>query len=128
MDRKVRVLVANRPRFLRELILGLFADEPDIEVVGEVTEPDYEHIATLIDETQPQFLILGREKVEGRPSLWEALLRRNPELKILVVADDRESIVFYWANLDIRSKSLETSEAAILEVLRSRVPQVGRFM
>ena len=128
MDKKIRVVVANRPRFLRELLLGLFADEPDIEVVGEVTEPDYEHIGSLIDQTQPQFLILGREKVEGRPSLCEALLWRNPELRILVVADDQESIVFYWANLDIRSKSLETSEAAILELLRSNVPQVGRLM
>ena len=128
MYRKVRVLVANRPRLLRELILGLFADEPDIEVVGEVTEPDYEHIATLIDQAQPQFLILGRENVQAHPSLCEALLWRNPELKILEVADNHESIVLYWANLDIRSKSLETSEAAILEVLRSSVPQVGRFM
>jgi hypothetical protein len=128
MSKRIRVLVANRPRFLRELMLGLFADEPDIEVVGEVTEPDCENIASLIDQTQPHFLILGLQKIGARPPLCEALLRRHPELKILAVADNHESSVFYWANLDIRSSSVETSESAILEVLRSNVPQVGRLM
>ena len=33
--RKIRVLVANRPRLMRELVLATIADQPDIEVVGE---------------------------------------------------------------------------------------------
>ena len=65
MNKRIRVLVANRPRFLRELILEFFADEPDIEVVGEVREPDYDNIGTLIDQTQPEFLILGLDKVDA---------------------------------------------------------------
>src|SRR5712691_240023 len=121
MSKRIRVLVANRPRFLRELILELFADEPDIEVVGEVTESDYENIGTVIDQTRPEFLILGLEKMGVRPPLCEALLRRHPELKILVVADNNESSVFYWANLDIRSAPLESSETAILKILRGGV-------
>jgi len=128
MNKRIRVLVANRPRFLRELILEFFADEPDIEVVGEVREPDYDNIGTLIDQTQPEFLILGLDKVDARPPLCEALLRRHPQMKILAVADNDESSVFYWANLDIRSAPLENSETAILKTLRGGVEVPRRVM
>ena len=36
MDRSIRILVANRPKLMRELILATLADEPGIEIVGEV--------------------------------------------------------------------------------------------
>ncbi len=38
MEKSIRVLVANHPRLLRETILATFADQPDIEIVGEVTD------------------------------------------------------------------------------------------
>src|SRR5437764_7280868 len=38
MEKSIRVLVANRPRLMRETILSTFADQPDIEIVGEVAE------------------------------------------------------------------------------------------
>ena len=38
MEKPIRVLVANRPRLMRETILATFADQPDIEIVGEVAD------------------------------------------------------------------------------------------
>jgi hypothetical protein len=38
MGKAIRVLVANRPRLMRETILSTFADQPDIEIVGEVDD------------------------------------------------------------------------------------------
>ena len=38
MARSIRVLVANRPKLMRELMLATLADEPGIEIVGEVSE------------------------------------------------------------------------------------------
>jgi len=32
----IRVLVANHPRLIRELVTATISDQPDIEVVGEV--------------------------------------------------------------------------------------------
>jgi len=128
MEKRIRVLVANRPRLIRELILATFADQPDIEIVGEIREGEYEIIAAAVDETQPEFLILGLDKPEARPPLCDALLRRHPEMKILAVAENNESSVFYWAKLDIRSSPLETSESAILDALRGGVREFGRYM
>jgi DNA-binding NarL/FixJ family response regulator len=128
MEKRIRVLVANRPRLIRELILATFADQPDIEIVGEIREGEFEIIARTVDETQPEFLILGLDKPEARPPLCDALLRRHPDMKILAVADNNESSVFYWARLDIRSSPLETSESAILDALRGGVRELGRYM
>ena len=36
MEKSIRVLVANHPRLMREIVLTTFADQPDIEIVGEV--------------------------------------------------------------------------------------------
>jgi hypothetical protein len=30
--------VANRPRLMRELVLALIADQPDIEIIGEIED------------------------------------------------------------------------------------------
>jgi hypothetical protein len=49
-------------------------------------------------------------------------------MKILAVAENNESSVFYWAKLDIRSTPLETSESAILDALRGGMREFGRTM
>src|SRR5260370_570822 len=38
MEKSIRVLVANHPRLMRESVLTTFADQPDIEIVGEVAD------------------------------------------------------------------------------------------
>ena len=38
LDRQIKVLVANRPKLMREAIIETFGDQPDIVIVGEVTE------------------------------------------------------------------------------------------
>jgi len=52
----------------------------------------------------------------------------DTEMKILAVADNDQSSVFYWANLDIRSAPLENSETAILKTLRGGVEVPRRVM
>jgi len=34
----IRVLVANRPRLIRELVSATISDQPDIQVVGEIQQ------------------------------------------------------------------------------------------
>lgn len=115
--RKVRVLVANRPRLMRELVLATIVDQPDIEVVAET---DYEtEVTELVERTRPDFLIIGSEEQEERPGLCGFLLGRYPSMKVLSVAGHQDSSIFYWAFVDIRSKRVETSEQGILQALRS---------
>jgi D-glycero-alpha-D-manno-heptose-7-phosphate kinase len=58
--KRVRVLVANHPRLMRELVMATIADQPDIEVVGEVrNESD---LADIVEQVEPDVLILAINK------------------------------------------------------------------
>jgi DNA-binding NarL/FixJ family response regulator len=115
---KLRVLVANRPRLMRDLVLATIRDQPDIEIVGE-TEDEAE-ITELVERLRPDCLIVGVQRPEARPGLCGFLLGRYPQMKILAVGAERDSSTFYWAFVDIRSKPVETSEEGMLNVLRER--------
>ena len=58
--KRVRVLVANHPRLMRELVMATVADQPDIEVVGEVqNESD---LADIVEQAQPDVLIIAMDE------------------------------------------------------------------
>jgi len=121
--KRVRVLVANRPRLMRELVLAVIADQPDIEVIGEV--PDESQLAEAIEDAQPDILILALDEADKRVAQCGFLLGRYPQMKILALAPERNRGVFYWATVDVRTKPLESSEAGILSALRERPSLVG---
>ena len=115
---KTRVLVANRPRLMRELVLATFADQPDIDVVGET--PNETEITELVERTRPALLIIALEDPEARPGLCGFLLGRYPQMRILAVAPERDTSIFFWGFVDIRSMRIQTSEEGILSVVRNR--------
>jgi DNA-binding NarL/FixJ family response regulator len=116
MAKSVRVLVANRPRLIRELILATISDQPDIEVVGEVQ--DEADILFTVEEKRPDFLIVALDNSGARPSVCDVLLTKFPNMKILALAPEQNSSLFFWASLDIHSFSVESSEEGILGALR----------
>ncbi len=123
MDKAIRVLVANRPRLMRELILETLADQPGIEVVGEVT--DEVEIPDRVNQTLPDFLVIGLDEPGRRPDICETILHAHPELRILAVAFGQNRTICYWASFDIHSDDIEPSEAGILNALRNITAGVG---
>jgi chemotaxis response regulator CheB len=113
---KIRVLVANRPRLMRELVLATMSEQPDIEVVGEAHNDG--EITELVDKTRPDFLIIALEDREQHPSLCGFLLGRYPGMRILAVSSGHEDSTYYWAFVDIRSRTVPTSEEGILGAMR----------
>ena len=120
---KTRVVVANRPRLMKDMVLATIADQPDIEIVGEAE--DDAAITELVERTRPDYLIIAHEQPEVRPGLSGFLLGRYPNMKILALAAERNSGVFYWAFVDIRSMPMESSEQGILSLLRNKPELVG---
>jgi DNA-binding NarL/FixJ family response regulator len=123
MDKAVRVLVANRPRLMRELILETLADQPGIEVVGEVT--DEVEIPDRVHQTLPDFLVIALDEPGRRPDICETILRAHPEVRIIAVASGQNRTICYWASFDIHSDDIEPSEAGILNTLRNITAGVG---
>ena len=118
MTQPIRVVVANQPRLMRELVLETITEQPDIEIVAEIQNED--EIIDAVEGTHPDFLIIALDKSDRRPPLCETLLRRYPGMKILALAAERNSSIFFWASFDIHSNQVEASEAGLLNALRSK--------
>jgi len=121
--KRLRVLVANRPRLMRELVMATIADQPDIEVVGEVQNEG--ELTDTVEQVQPDVLIITMDEPEKRLGQCGFLLGRYPQMRILALAPEQNRGIFYWAVVDIRTKPLESSEAGILNALRERPVLVG---
>jgi len=125
MDRPIRILVANRPRLMRELLLATLGDRPNIEIVGEVSS-DAE-IPAFVKRTAPDVLVISLDELGQRPRICDTVLRTNPDLRIVAVATEHNRSVCYWASLqlDIHSSDIEPSEEGLLSVVRHINQGVG---
>jgi len=108
---------------MRELILTTFADQPDIEIVGEVG--DESEISESVKRTLPNFVVIALDQPGKRPAICDELLREHPEVRVIAVAPEKNSIVYYWASLNIHSNDIEASEEGILNAMRSRMVANG---
>jgi chemotaxis response regulator CheB len=117
---RIRVLVANRPTLMRELIMATIADQPDIEVTGELDDDSL--IVGAVEEGHPDFLIIALDESGKPPKVCDGLLRLHPRLRILAVAPERNSSVLLSAAVQIHRTAMQVSEEAILSVLRTSSP------
>jgi DNA-binding NarL/FixJ family response regulator len=124
MGRSIRILVANRPKLMRELMLATLSDEPGIEIVGEVS--DEAEIRQRVRQTSPDLLVIALDEPAKRPDICDTLLRDQPGLRIIAVASQQNCSVFYWASFDIHSSQIEPSEQGILNAVRNITPAGAR--
>jgi chemotaxis response regulator CheB len=122
MEKAIRVLVANRPRLMRQVLLTTFADQPDMEIVGEVVEEA--EISESVKKTLPDFVVITLDQPGTRPVICDELLREHPKVRVIAVAPEKNSIVCYWALLDIHSNDIEASEEGILNAVRTRMVEL----
>ena len=118
MDRQIRVLVANRPKLMREVIIETIVDQPDITIVGEVSEEA--EILSRVEETRPDILFISLSDEMERPAVCETILRSHPEVSIFAIAEHANQTMRYWASFDIHSSVMEASGEAILSAIRTR--------
>jgi DNA-binding NarL/FixJ family response regulator len=123
MGKVTRVLVANRPKLMREVILAALADQPGIEIVGEVS--DEQEILAQVHATLPDLLVIALDESEKRPAICDRVLRDHPELRVVAVASRKDRTLYYWASFAIHCADIESSAAGILSVAHS-VPESGR--
>ena len=116
MEKSIRVLVANHPRLMREIVLTTIADQPDIEIVGEVE--DESDISASVNKTLPNVVVIALDQPGIRPRICDELLREHPGVRVIAVAPDKNYIVYYWASLEIYSNNIEASEEGMLGAMR----------
>ncbi len=121
----IRVLVANQPKLMRELMIVAISGQPDIEVVGEVEEDA--NLASAVEKERPDFLIVALEKFNRIPEVCHSILQTYPQMKVIAVAPDRSNSMFYWASLKVQSNQIEDSEAGLLNALRGKTDLTPRW-
>jgi chemotaxis response regulator CheB len=117
MLKTFRVLVANQPKLMRELLVETLAEQSWIEIVGEVS--DEIDIFQQVQKTSPDLLVITAEQRDKRPVICDSLLREYPQLRIIAVAPQENYTVCYWASLDIHSGDIETSAEGLLSAVRN---------
>jgi len=117
MLKTFRILVANQPKLMRELLVEMLAEESWIEIVGEVTHEV--EIRELVQKTAPDLLVVTADKPGKRPVICDELLKEFPALRIIAVAPQENYIVCYWASLDIHAADIESSEQGFLSAVKN---------
>ena len=115
MERATRILVANSPKLMRDVVLAALADQPGIEIVGEVS--DEAEIAQQVQTTLPDLLVIALDQSERRPAICDRILREHPDLRIIAVASREDRTLYFWASFDIHCADIESSTAGILEAV-----------
>jgi DNA-binding NarL/FixJ family response regulator len=124
MEKATRILVANRPKLMREVILAALADQPGIEVVGEVSEE--EQILKQVRDTHPDLLVIALDETEQRPAICDRVLQERPDLRIIAVASRKDRTLCFWASFDIHCADIETSTAGILGAVHNTAEVMRR--
>lgn len=123
MNKQIRVLVANHPKLMREAVLAAFADQPDVAIVGEVS--DEAEIHERVKETLPDLLVVTLDDPGRRPAICDTVLHAHPRVRIIAVSSAQNRSICYWAVLQIQSKSIEPSEESMLTAARSMAATTG---
>lgn len=123
MEKPTRILVANRPKLMREVVLAALADQPGIEVVGEVS--DEAEILDQVHARLPDLLVIALDESEQRPAICERVLREYPELRIIAVASRKDRTLYFWASFDIHCADIEPSTEGILGAVQNKA-EFGR--
>lgn len=113
-EKRVRVLLANGPRLMRELVYAVLAEQSDIDVIGEIE--NHSELGTAIEQSRPDALIIWyRREHYGsmRVSNWTIPSHEDPGPRAR--AESRSAL---WAIVEFRTKPVESSEACFLSALR----------
>ena len=93
MRKRIKVLLASRPKFLSEVIRNMIAHQPDMIMVGDVIDPiKLLHAAR---RTSVDMVIVTPLKANGMPNMCSRMLAEHPRLKIVTLSSKGEAAYLY---------------------------------
>jgi DNA-binding NarL/FixJ family response regulator len=113
---KVKVLVANHPRLMREAVLLTLFDQTGIEVAGEA-ESD-EEIIELTEKTHPDVVILSLRDPQAAPAIRSFLARHYPQIRVVAISPNKNFGVCYETLLSPRTYLFNLSQETLLKIVR----------
>jgi hypothetical protein len=98
------------------MLYDTIREEPDIEVVGDVSDEDA--IGPVTERTNPDCLIVPLDEPGAMPIFTEILARR-PHVRIVAIGEGADVIAIYWRSEEgnVRCTYTTASREAILRAL-----------
>lgn len=114
---KIRVLIANATRIWRDMLYDTIREEPDIEVVGDVSEENA--IVSATERTNPDCLIVPLDDSGHAIPICTAILAKRPHVRIVAIGEGTDVVEIYWMSDegDMRRTYTTASRDAILRAL-----------
>jgi DNA-binding NarL/FixJ family response regulator len=114
---KIRVLIANSTRIWRDMLYDTIREEPDIEVVGDVSEKNA--IVAATERTDPDCLIVPLDEPGAAMPICTEILAKRPHLRIVAIGEGTDVVEIYWMSEegDVRRTYTTASREAILRAL-----------
>jgi DNA-binding NarL/FixJ family response regulator len=114
---KIRVLIANSTRIWRDMLYDTIREEPDIEVVGDVSEE--KAIVPATERTNPDCLIVPLDEPGAAMPICTEILAKRPHVRIVAIGEGTDVVEIYWMSEegDIRRTYTTASREAILRAL-----------
>ena len=117
--RKIKVLLANQPRIMREVMREVIERQPDMEVVGETL--DSLGVLLAAKETEADVVVIALRDSE-EPGLVSHLLAECPRVTVLVLPSQGDT-AFIVQMCPWRKEIVDPSDANILSALRHAVQE-----
>lgn len=113
--KKIKVLLANKPRILRESLKDLIQGQPDMEVVAEVFDPV--ELLLKVGETHADVVLVELPDAAKDPGICSHLLAEYPEVLILAVSSGSGRAFLYRQTLS-RQPIEQISSMGVLSAIR----------
>jgi DNA-binding NarL/FixJ family response regulator len=114
---KIRVLIANSTRIWRDMLYDTIREEPDIEVVGDVSEENA--IVPATERTNPDCVIVPLDLPGAAMPICTQILSKRPNIRIIAIGEASDVVEIYWMSDEkkIRRTYTTASRTAIVKAL-----------
>ena len=113
--RKIKVMLASRPKMISDVIRNIIEHQPDMTMVGEVIDPI--KLLYAIRETSVDVVIMTPIKANGEPKICSHLLAEHPWLKVVTLSAKGEVANLYQTGAP-KLRIDEPSDQAIISAIR----------
>ncbi|RQV99016.1 DNA-binding response regulator [bacterium] len=115
---KISIMLSSRPKLLSEVIRNLIENQPDMMLAGEVVDPL--ELLPALRETPVNVVVITPIKANGMPRICGQLLKEHPQLRILTLTPESETVTIYQSGSQKTCSERPTSQL-ILDVIRESV-------
>jgi DNA-binding NarL/FixJ family response regulator len=119
--RKIKVMLASRPKLLSEIIRNMIEHQPDMIMVGDVIDPI--KLLFAVRGTAVDVVIVTPLKANGVPKICCHLLTEHPRLKVVTLSSKGETAYLYQSGIP-RLRINEPSGQSILGAIREALRQI----